>query len=128
MNTYRSRLFLFVLTAASYAVVTLLCWASGMSVSLDEPPQFVLFVALSTGAVSSLCGRYGISRIQAVMDCLGCGILLAVPMIISTYLAIRAGMPLADEALAAADAFLGLGWVAFIAFIDAKITPASSGT
>ncbi|WP_420339104.1 phosphatase PAP2 family protein [Roseibium sp.] len=62
--------------------------------------------------------RFPDKRFAAAFEVLGVGFLLSVPVVISTYLAISRGMPLADEWLMQVDRQLGFSWVAYVEFID----------
>lgn len=120
MRQRRPRLFMLALTVAIYALIALLSWSGGMSLQVRELAPFVLSVALATGVISYLSGRGNMFQLQAVVDCIGCGVLLTVPIVASTYLAMSVGMPLADETLAAADAFIGMDWKTVMEFVDAN--------
>ncbi len=58
--------------------------------------------------------------LRVALDCVMCGLLLTVPVGISTYIAMGADHLLADEALARMDATLGFDWNGLIRFVDAR--------
>lgn len=51
-------------------------------------------------------------------EMIGAGFALVVPILVSTYLAMSLGFPLADAQLSAMDQTLGFDWLAFITFVD----------
>tara|TARA_R110002020_G_scaffold47651_1_gene135556 strand:- start:11765 stop:12571 length:807 start_codon:yes stop_codon:yes gene_type:complete len=56
--------------------------------------------------------------IGPAFEILGAGFALVVPILVSTYLAMALGFPLADARLSAMDQALGFDWLAFITFVD----------
>lgn len=69
---------------------------------------------------SVYCWKRKMFRLAPSLEAVALGVFMTVPILISTYLAASLDMPLMDAPLMRADAALGLHWVAFIQFVDAR--------
>lgn len=78
---------------------------------------FGYFLAVALAA-HYYCSRRGLTHLQAVSDAMACGLLLTVPIVLSTYLVIYIKMPLADDLLSSWDTAIGVDWRKFITFVD----------
>jgi hypothetical protein len=76
---------------------------------------YFLAVAL---AAHYYCSRRGLMHLRAVSDAMVCGLLLTVPVVLSTYVVIYIKMPLADDVLSSWDTAIGVDWRKFITFVD----------
>lgn len=76
---------------------------------------YFLAVAL---AAHYYCSRRGLIQLRALSDAMVCGLLLTVPVMLSTYLVIYIKMPLADDVLTSWDTAIGVDWLKFITFVD----------
>lgn len=118
MNIASARLALFSLTFLGYTVTVMLAEMRGMAIDYVQiGKMFALFAVVGAAGVSYAIFR-SMLPLRVVLETLFCGILLTVPIGISTYLAMGANMPLADDRLIRMDEALGFDWRAFIAFVD----------
>jgi membrane-associated phospholipid phosphatase len=68
---------------------------------------------------SAYCWKRQMLRLAPSLEAIGIGLLLTIPVLISTYLAASFDRPLTDGVLIHADTALGFNWLAFIRTIDA---------
>jgi len=85
-----------------------------------EPDGIVPLIAAAVSFVliGAICARSGMPRLQAATECFGFGVLVGIPIALSTYLAVRVGFPLRDDMLAGIDAPPGFDWQRTIGFVD----------
>lgn len=120
MATISPRRLLYGLTALSHLVVFPLAWLSGLAIDFGELAKFYgISLPLACGVVLYAI-RQRMEMLRVALDCVICGFLLTVPVGISTYIAMGADHPLADDALIRMDAALGFDWDGFIRFVDAR--------
>src|SRR5262245_7737125 len=119
-ETIRARYFLFALTAFSYAIVFPLAAAVGLGIDFESLSKPIALALSFTVAVSLVCRWRGIPSLRASAESVGVGVLLTFPVLISTYVAMRANMPLADQKLIAMDQHLGIDWHSVIRFVDLR--------
>ncbi|UIK03815.1 phosphatase PAP2 family protein [Neorhizobium galegae] len=113
------RIALFATTAAPYALIWAIVLLTGFRLDYSSLWRF-MFIALSILAVfSPYCSWRRLFVLRNIVETLCCGLLLIIPSVISTYLAIRVGMPMVDDQLVAMDAMLPIDWRSFIAVVDA---------
>ncbi|MGX8008057.1 phosphatase PAP2 family protein [Mesorhizobium sp. ORM8.1] len=67
---------------------------------------------------SLYCWKRGMLRLAAPLEAIALGVLMAMPILASTYLAASLNRPLMDEALVWTDAAIGFNWLTFIGFVD----------
>jgi len=114
----RSRLFLICLTLVSYPALLILAALRGLDVDYEAfvlPAAFIAILAIVNARYCSLRQK---PFLREMTEPLLLGVLLAVPTLLSTYLAAHAGIPLADHWLSAADRALGFNWRSFIDLVD----------
>ncbi|WP_113360012.1 phosphatase PAP2 family protein [Rhizobium sp. SYY.PMSO] len=115
---FRARLVLTVGTPLSYCAAWLLAKAGGLQLDLQDTIIAVLFVGFYTIVLSILATRFKLPTFRAVVECLGCGFLLIVPITLSTYIAMRMDLPVADQQLSQWDSWLGVDWPALMMWVD----------
>jgi len=115
--TTRQRVILHGFAFASFAIMALLAWPATFSVDygsflpLLKVSGFLYFVA-------AICQWRKIKYIGIGCEFLGSGIILTIPVLISTYLAMSLKYPLADAELIAMDNTLGFDWHWLIALVN----------
>ena len=117
-HTLAARNLLISLTGFAYVAVFAFAWLRGFAIdysSIASPVAVGLGFVIGVG---SICTWRGMTTIRAGIECLGYGLLLTVPLVLSTYLAAGIGMPLADPLLARIDGLLGVNWPELIRWID----------
>ncbi len=118
-DVQKQRLALFATTTAAYALIWAIVVLTGFRLDYGSLGRFML-VPLSILAVfSPYCSWRRMFALRNSVETLCCGLLLIIPSVISTYLAIGVGMPMADDQLVAMDAKLPIDWRSFIAIVDA---------
>lgn len=120
------RITLLGLMLAGYAVTLLGAAIVGMAIDYASLLPTLLLLLFSFVALNFFARRRGLMRLIALSETLFGSVGLAIPVLIATYLAMRANMPLADSTLMALDAHLALDWHAFIAFVDVRPLLASA--
>lgn len=113
--------FTLLTTAAVFALVPF----SKVRLAFADLDRLALLLAVFA-ALAAYCWKRGMPRLAAPLEAAALGIFLAVPILVSTYLAASLAAPMADTPLAHADAALGFDWRAFIGYVDAS--PALAGT
>ncbi|WP_105384083.1 phosphatase PAP2 family protein [Neorhizobium alkalisoli] len=119
-NLRRARYTLLGIAATSYVAVFPLLWIAGLRVDYGVLLPPLLWFGGATVLCTAYCSWRNMQALRSAVEPLSIGLLLVVPTVISTYLAIGAGLPLADASLAMADAAIGFDWVAFVAFVDSR--------
>jgi len=117
-ETSRARHFLIGLTGCAYAIVPILVWIVGLSVDLrgfSKPVAAALVFLLVLGP---LCHWRRIPSLKCIVECIGLGLLLTAPLVVSTYVAFSLRLPLQDQQLLQLDRRLGIDWLNLIAFFD----------
>lgn len=108
------------MTLASYPVVFGLAALIGLNI---DPKSFMV-VGCYFGAMLAFFGGYchlrRIHMLGYVFETTFCMILVSNAVLISTYIAMRLDMPLADQALVRWDATLGIDWHSLISFVDSR--------
>jgi len=108
------------MTLASYPVVFGLAALIGLNI---DPKSFMV-VGCYFGAMLAFFGGYchlrRIHMLGYVFETAFCMILVSNAVLISTYIAMRLDMPLADQALVRWDATLGIDWHSLISFVDSR--------
>jgi hypothetical protein len=118
-DVQKQRLVLFAATTAAYALIWAIVVLTGFRLDYGSLGRFML-VPLSILAIfSPYCSWRRMFSLRNSVETLCCGLLLTVPAVISTYLAMSVGMPMADGQLAALDALLPINWHSFITVVDA---------
>jgi membrane-associated phospholipid phosphatase len=108
------------LTIISYAVTFSLSSVFGLRIEYAGFLWLLLPPTISFGALAIYSTHRSMYKALAIAEVsFGC-VALAIPMLLSTYLAMRLGRPLADTQLAAMDEFLPFDWKTFIAFVDSR--------
>ncbi|MQY49627.1 PAP2 family protein [Rhizobiales bacterium RZME27] len=108
------------LTAISYIAVFGLAAVVGMKVDYQQIYYFAGYFVVMTVATSAYFSFRKLNKLRALAETLGYGFLLTVPVLISTYLAIYAKKPLADDMLSSWDQSIGFQWRSFITFVDSQ--------
>ena len=101
----------------SYAAMAPLLALSKVSLDPASLVRAFLMLLFPLGLVL-FARRRGMPRVALACEALAAGLWVSVPVIVSTYLAIAAGMPLADARLIAIDAALGFDWPGFVRWLD----------
>lgn len=114
------RMALITMTLMAYAAVFSLAAVTGLRIDYGSIAAALAFFTLVGVPFSLYCGYRRIPSLQGLVETVFCGLALTIPVLISTYLAIKAGRPLADPLLAAMDAALGFDWHGFIRLVDAR--------
>ena len=120
MTSAQPRFLLFSLTLTAHVVVFAIAWAMGIGIDLDALARLYGLILPVFGAAIAYTIVRRMEPLRVALECVGCGLILTVPVGLSTYLAMRADLPLADAALIRMDAALGFDWHAFIRFVDAR--------
>jgi membrane-associated phospholipid phosphatase len=113
-----ARRMLLTLTLASYLVMFGLARLAGLNIdyqSLIEPCSYFFGMLVVFGGY---CHIREIRTLGYMIETVFCLLLLGAPVIVSTYIAMRLNLPLADEMLMRWDAMLGVDWAGIIAFVD----------
>jgi membrane-associated phospholipid phosphatase len=98
-------------------VVFVLLPFSKISLAYIDPAGFTyLFAAFL--CLTFYCRKRNLLRLAPALEAVSLGLLMTIPILVSTYLAASIDLPLADDALKRADAALGFKWMPFIEFID----------
>jgi membrane-associated phospholipid phosphatase len=117
-ETAAARRLLWTVLAASMLMLPALA-ATRLSISLSSFQGAIAIVAFLVPFMIYTRWRK-MAVLPATFDCIAAVLVLAVPILVWTYAAMRMNMPLADHALAAMDEGLGFHWRAFIGFVDAR--------
>ena len=105
------------LTILAYCIVFLLAWIADLEIkNAGTVLQAAILVAAILGISRMAAAR---PRLRAAFETSVYGLLLVIPIVIASYLAVRMGMPWADSELQAMDKALGVDRLAFHAFVDA---------
>ncbi len=108
------------MTLASYPVVFGLAALAGLNI---DPKSFMV-AGCYFGAMLAFFGGYchfrRIHMLGYVFETTFCMMLLSGTLLISTYIAMRLDMPLADQVLMRWDAMLGVDWRGLITFVDSR--------
>mgnify|MGYP001561509803 CR=1 FL=1 len=114
----RTRRVLFALTAVHVPLVMGLALVTGLRVDVWDFLPLCLVVVAYFGLIRLLAQRFGIPAFVGLAEVYGLGLVNVVPVVTATYLAMRVGMPLADDRLLAMDAVFRFDWVALVRWID----------
>ncbi|MBN9033612.1 MAG: hypothetical protein BGO05_19975 [Rhizobiales bacterium 63-7] len=114
------RLLLFSMTLLAYGIVFALAWMVGPAVEYGSIMKLCAVLIPVFGAAIAYTMFRRMEPMRVLLECILCGLLLSVPVGLSTYIAMGANFPLADERLMRMDAALGFDWRAFIRFVDAR--------
>lgn len=120
MALSQARFFLFLLVAGAYLLVLPLGWIAGIAVDYASVATFLKMIALPVAAAVLYAAFRGMEPMRVALEAMLAGLLLTVPVGLSTYIAIGADFPLADAQLIGMDAALGFDWHSFIGFVDAR--------
>lgn len=113
-----ARFVLLALTLFSYAGMAGLASVAGLRIdyaSFVQPCGYFLCMLVFFGGY---CHFRGLRALGFVMETFFCLLLLIAPIFVSTYVAMRLDMPLADDVLMHWDGMLGIDWLSFILFVD----------
>lgn len=111
---------LLALTLISYVVVFSLCGLVGLNVDFISVLAPCLCFVAGLFLFNWYCRARGNRVLGAMMEISFCQLLLGVPVVVSTYLAMRLNKPLADDLLVSWDVMIGVDWRRFILFVDSK--------
>ena len=114
----RLRVALLGLTLVGYVATFSGAAIVGLGIDYASLLPTLLLMLVSFLALNAYTWWRGMPRLRAVSETLFGGVALAIPVLLATYLAMRANMPLADTTLMALDSYLPFDWHAFIAFVD----------
>lgn len=115
----RSRKFLYILLCSSYVIVFALAWLVQLNVKVGSFGWLCAATIAGAAGLIALCRWRTIRSLATLVEVNACGLLLTVPVLISTYLAFKLDLPLADQRLLSMDSAFGVNWPAMILFIDA---------
>lgn len=102
---------------ASYLSIVAIMPMAGIGV--DPASAAGLLTVVAFIVVLILYARWrGMAGLPAGLHCVAAVLLLALPVLVWTYAAMKLDMPLADDSLAAMDRALGFDWRGFISFVD----------
>jgi len=113
------RIALLALVLSSWIVTSLVAAMTGLRVDYGGIASFLGAGMLSCTMLVVFAAYRRRTRLIAVCETIGGCLALTLPMLLSTYLAMRAGQPLMDAPLQAVDKIL-FDWHAFIAFVDSR--------
>ncbi|MGV1836902.1 phosphatase PAP2 family protein [Rhizobium rhizogenes] len=117
-ETSRARYFLFGLTGCAYVIVPILAWLVGLSIDPKGFAQLIVAAMVFLLVFAPLCHWRGIPSLKCIVECVGIGLLLTSPLVVSTYVAFALKLPLQDQQLLQLDQHLGIEWLRLISFID----------
>lgn len=120
LDLFRARYGLLWLTFASYVVAFGLAGITGLTVDYVGVGRSAGYFLALLVVVGFYCRVRKLQAVTFVLEAVTCTLLLIVPVLVSTYISIRVGKPLADTVLMSWDAALGFSWREFIAFVDAN--------
>ncbi|MBB6486696.1 phosphatase PAP2 family protein [Rhizobium lusitanum] len=118
LDVSKPRLLLLAGTPVSYFAIWILAKISGLQLELKATLGSIFAIALTICAVSIFATKRKMLTLRAVVECMGCGLLLILPNVIATYLAMRANFPLADAQLSRLDSWLGVDWRSAMIWLD----------
>ncbi|OCO98962.1 hypothetical protein BC374_17270 [Ensifer sp. LC13] len=119
MNDFsQARIFLIAGTIVSYGLIFFMTSLTGFQVSVEGGLDIVPIAALVFFLASALATCFNFLTLRSMIECCGCGLLLVVPITISTYLSTWLNFPLADNQLSRWDKWLGVNWTAMMGWID----------
>lgn len=120
----RARRFLFAAIVGVHLIPLLLLLFSKIRIDLSSASILYLFGSMFLPAL--ICARrWRIVSIYTSLEVVLAGLLVTIPVVLSTYLAVSMNRPLADDLLISMDEAIGFDWAAFIGFIDSH--PSLSG-
>jgi len=109
--------------ALSIGVLTIIMIAglllTGMKIDLHSLRWLGLLICFQAG-LAFYCHARKLPRLRAVAETNLFFTTATVVLLPTTYIALRFGMPLADDWLVEADAAIGFDWVHFVQFIDSR--------
>ncbi len=114
----QARQFLIAGTIFSYAALLFTASVAGFPLSFEGWLYEAATFAATVLAASFLSLRFELHKLRPMIECCGCGLLLVVPITLSTYLSAWMGFPLTDGQLSRWDTWLGVDWTAMIGWID----------
>ena len=113
------KLYAFVLTGS----VLVYGMAAVSPVSVDYLSFYFFFLAAGFCMACAAYMRWRGDRVLApLLEIVAAGMLLVLPILVSTYLAMSLNMPLVDPQLVAMDEALGFDWLATVRWIDRSPT------
>lgn len=118
METRRLRIILAALIVTSYVATFTGAMMMGIRIDVSSFVPILAFIVAMTVFLNAYAKWRSLPRLTALGDTIFGGIALVIPVLIATYLAMRANKPLADETLVALDVMVGFNWRAFVDFID----------
>jgi hypothetical protein len=119
LQVERARFLLFgILLLSSLGILSVLPFAA-MSVDVWSF-NGVFALAGLLAAVSLYCRYRSMAQLASMLELMSCGILLSIPALIASYLAMSLGHPLVDAKLKSMDFALGFHWKEFLLFIDSN--------
>ncbi|MFK4772282.1 phosphatase PAP2 family protein [Rhizobium sp. ZW T2_16] len=125
INLSRPRDLLLVLTPCAYLIIWVISFAIGLKLNLVDLVNPVMFTIGSAILVSLAATKFKMFALRATVECVSCGLLLSIPVTVSTYVAMRFDLPLADAQLASWDSALGVDWLSLMRWIDERESVAS---
>lgn len=113
-----ARIVLWTVVAAYLSMIAALA-VSDISLDLLSTPHVLGIVG---GVVPfALYARWRrMAVLPTAFECIGAVLMLAIPVLVWTYAAMRLNMPLTDAELIAMDEALAFDWHAFVAFVDTR--------
>ena len=111
------RLALFAAAAAAFAAMLALPPLLGFSVDYASFYPLLVIAAIP-GAVLPYAIWRRLDPLRPALETTALGLLATLPVLVFTYSAMRAGLPLADPLLARMDRAIGFDWSAFFRLVD----------
>lgn len=112
---------MFALSAMAFAAMLVLPLFLGMRV--DYASFWPIYFLASIPAVALIYVNWRrLDAMRPFLEATTLGLLLMVPVLISTYAAMRLNLPLADPLLRQIDTALGIDWLAFVHWVDGNRT------
>lgn len=111
---------LFGLVAAAYPATALLAAIFGLRIDYPAHLSFVAALLGLLAVLSLYCRLRGMEFLRRLGEPVCALLLLTLPILVSTYIAMRVNRPEADALLAGLDRSIGFNWMAFVAAIDAR--------
>ncbi|TWD54421.1 PAP2 superfamily protein [Agrobacterium vitis] len=114
----KPRFLLIALIATSYALMVPLSLATAVTIDVYQWLLSLSPFLLSCLTLAAFARHKRYLRISSIAECFLFGVLLGLPILFSTYAAMKLDRPLADAWLHQIDQAMGLDWWGFIRMVD----------
>lgn len=114
----KPRRLLIALITASYVLMVPLSLATGLTIDVSQWLVSLSPFLISCLTLAAFARHKRYVRISSIAECFLFGVLLGLPILFSTYAAMKLDRPLADLWLSQIDQAMGLDWWSFIRTVD----------